>query len=678
MFRRPTAFATPLGLLGLLLTIVSAPARAQQPPVEQPFVRVAAVSPWMDATHPLSVTLQLGNPTEVAFEQVAVRVSVFAAVGSRSELRQALDDRPPTQLVAAVTQEIAGELAPGEQRTVTVERDVRALSPSIGRTGVYPIELAVRHARDEVRLLTAVPFVASAPQARLNVTWILPVQRPIVTRPDGVYDPAGLETLGMEELTQQAQAIAARPGSPVTLAPSPSLLDTVSDLADGFAQREGDEVTALSDTSPPARQAAQLLEALRRAARSAGEVATAPYAPADFPSLARRGLQADLLRQVTLGRTVVESRLGRAPALSVLMAPGGAIDGPSATALATLGASGIVADQASLPPLPAGPFTPDLRPTLFGPSRPVGVRADGAGPTALLPDAPIGQRLEAPDQGVLLAQALVAETASGWLEIPLNAADRVLVLSSRRLPTPPALGAALDGLARAPWVRMRTASDALAALPPQGDPLVLPRLSRPDRPYLAAARAAREDLGVLRRIAVDTLPQEESLDRLILLAESAEWESEREAGAALARAVSANVRRAIKGLRVEARQVTLTSRDGSIPVTVVNENPFPVRLLVRLDSAKVSFPDGASRTVELPSRDTTVDFRVRVRATGSFPVDIRLETPDGTSLLAAGRVTLRSTAVSAVALAVIGGSGLFLLLAWFRRAARRRKIAATG
>ena len=97
---------------------------------------------------------------------------------------------------------------------------------------------------------------------------------------------------------------------------------------------------------------------------------------------------------------------------------------------------------------------------------------------------------------------------------------------------------------------------------------------------------------------------------------------------------------------------------------------------VRVDSAKVGFPSGAAKLTQVDPPNDTVDFTVLARAAGSFPLDVRLETPDGVHLIARGSVILRSSAVSTVALLVVAGSTLFLLLAWARRTRRRTKAAA--
>jgi hypothetical protein len=634
-------------------------------------LRIASISPWIDGTHSFSVTAQVLNQTELTLDQAVLTVSVFGRVGTRSQLGQALNGSPPTEFLGSFSKTIAGPIAPGEQRTVTLERPAAALLGSIARTGVYPIQITLRDSRGEETASTAMPYFTSPATNPLNVTWIVPISAPTVRPIDGAYSQAGIDSLGIAELTQQLQAIAARPGANLTLAPNPSLLDTLNDLSDGFEllTQTGKEQVKATDVT--ARAAAGLLDIFRRGAAAAGEIATVPYVPTDLPTLSQRNMGSDALRQITLGRSVAEQVLKRSPALSILVPPNLAFDEASANVLAPLGITGVVIDPATLPQKPVEPFQPGL----FGPSRPVAL-GDGS-PRALLPDAPVTARLAGPEQGVLLAQSIIAETASSYLELPSFGSDRVFVIDSPPGMAPTALAATIDGLRSAPWVRMRSATEALTVLPPEGANLPFPTFVRPDTSYLSGARAGRAALSTLDAILVQPLPNGDELDRNLLAAESWEWSNDPASGLRLSRRVRSTVLGILSGIQVgSGRRVTLTAKSGSVPVTVINTNAFPVRLRVSVDSAKVGFPTGATQLTQVNPPNDTVDFTVLARAAGSFPLDVRLETPDGERLIARGSVVLRSTAVSTVALLVVGGSALFLFLAWARRTRKRTKAAA--
>ena len=197
------------------------------------------------------------------------------------------------------------------------------------------------------------------------------------------------------------------------------------------------------------------------------------------------------------------------------------------------------------------------------------------------------------------------------------------------------------------------------------------------------ARAARRTVDLLGPVveAPDLLA---TLNRKIMIAESIDYgRSRQNVAVAFARSARTTAEATLAGIKVPPRRVTLTSRGGRVPVTVVNETGYTIRVRVRLDSAKVAFPEGASRRVTVEGRPdrqslSTVTFDLEARAAGSFPIEVKIETPDGSRQIGTGQLLVRSTAVSAVAFAATAGGVLFLVGAWARRAVKRPKAKPAG
>jgi hypothetical protein len=132
--------------------------------------------------------------------------------------------------------------------------------------------------------------------------------------------------------------------------------------------------------------------------------------------------------------------------------------------------------------------------------------------------------------------------------------------------------------------------------------------------------------------------------------------------------------------------VTLTSRDGAIPLTINNGLDYPVRVRVTLESDKLEFPDGrVIDPVLLPPRvPTRVDVPVRARASGAFKLEATITSPGTPAALGlritSGQFNVRSTAVSGVGLVLTIAAGLFLLLWWgrhFRKTRRDKRLIAS-
>jgi len=123
------------------------------------------------------------------------------------------------------------------------------------------------------------------------------------------------------------------------------------------------------------------------------------------------------------------------------------------------------------------------------------------------------------------------------------------------------------------------------------------------------------------------------------------------------------------------RTVTFTSQRADIPITVLSSAPYPVTVVVTLASDKFTFPDGSTRQFTLDRPTTSVRVTAQARTSGDrLPIDVTLHTPDGQLLIAQTVLTVQSTEISfvGVALTVLAGA---VLLAWWMRTWRRARRA---
>lgn len=616
------------------------------------------------------MTADVANVGTTPLANALVRTTVFARTFSRSQLRSFFDGGPTGPVLGSTSKRVP-DVAPGATTRVTIDRAVRSFAPRMARTGVYPVEVRLATASPPVALRTAVPYFASDPNEPVNVALVFPISAPYVTEPDGSYADGSLDRLDLPGLLAKLQALGDRSALPVTLAFDPSTLSTLRDISDGYRITDGQAVAA---SDPLAQTARNALRAARIAATAADELATVPFAAIDAPTLVERMTPGELVRHVTVGRTETASVLGRTPTTDLLVPRGGRLNAASMNALRAPGIRTIVLDRSVV----NGPTEP-FQPQLFGPSRPVRI----AGPddvTGFLADPDLADRLDAGGDAVMTAQALLAETAAAWLELPLFGSDRVLTVLAPSLPPPDTITTLLRGFDRSPWARLGQPSTLIDRLPPQGAAVRFREVGLVGASSMREALNARRLFTALQRIAPTLPPTFDRLGELVLVSAADEWNVDLPRGRALAGYVSEQVRAAFDNVRLARRpHVTLTARTGEIPITVVNDNDFPVSVRVKLESIKVTFTKGSTRTRDLlPSRADTMGFPVEVLATGSFPITVRIETPDGKRLIAASELVLRSTAASTVTLFLVGGSILFLLVASVRRGIRRRAAASNA
>ncbi|MGH9024905.1 MAG: DUF6049 family protein, partial [Acidimicrobiia bacterium] len=130
----------------------------------------------------------------------------------------------------------------------------------------------------------------------------------------------------------------------------------------------------------------------------------------------------------------------------------------------------------------------------------------------------------------------------------------------------------------------------------------------------------------------------------------------------------------------EEGTITLTAREGDVPVTFLNETGRDVNVRVQLESQQLQFPDGTEREITLPPKSSTVRFAVEARAPGNYPLTLTVTSVDGGLDIQSTRVHVRSTFVSGVGKFLTIGAALFLALWWALdiRYRRKQKRAATA
>ncbi len=122
------------------------------------------------------------------------------------------------------------------------------------------------------------------------------------------------------------------------------------------------------------------------------------------------------------------------------------------------------------------------------------------------------------------------------------------------------------------------------------------------------------------------------------------------------------------------RTVTFTSQRAAIPVTVLSSAPYPVQVVVTLTSDKFTFPDGNTQRLTLVHPTTSVRITAQARTSGDrLPIEVSLHTPDGQVLIAHTVLTVHSTEISFVGVALTALAGAVLLAWWIRTWRRSRR-----
>lgn len=643
----------------LALVVAAAPSTAQEstPEVRLHVTGLAGLIGPEDvpgATDSLSLRALVDNVGDEAAGDLRLLVEVFEPVTTRSELHLAVDeDRPQGRLLADAFVDVAGGgvLPAGEVAGATV--DVPGDGFAVG-DGVYPVRISLLHGREVIdEATTAAVHLSREPVRPLRTVLSWPLWASPAP-PDGLGEVAS-EVGSGGRLERLVWALEQRPDAPVQVLVAPHLLE---DLALHAAQ------------APDGRD---LLERLVAAVADRPAPVTSAYADADLAGLAASGLTVEALQQMLEGRRITEELLGRPPA-DALWETGTTSSRVLRDVLGPARIRHVLVPWSRL----EEPGEPPETPPTFRILTP-----GGGGTVALVGDPWLERRLAelrgGPD--LIGVQTILAESAFIHRERPF-AADRSLLLLPPVdwAPSPEVADGLLAALETAPWLTLEGIDGITARGTRPGGTARLspPPQSTMDASLWANVGDARERLATVRDALAD--PSDglgglswAELDRRILRAASAT------AGSAANRARLDEVATALDDgigdleLPSEGR-ITLTDVEGTVPITVARSEGPPVHVTITLDAPpRLGFPGGASRSIVIGAGERqTVTFDAAAHAVGRVPVTVRATLGPASSPVAftEGSVVVRSTAVSGIALAVLGALLAVLLVWWVVR--RRR------
>ena len=529
-----------------------------------------------------------------------------------------------------------------------------------GCEGVYPLQVSLVDTMTGLPLdsfttyLIVVPLSA-APQKRLRFSFILPVGAPVA------LTPAGSPTLSrqtIERVVTIGRETTKWPSAPLTV-----------DLY-------GQSLLALARS----RAHSKLVGAV--AAGGIGTLVPAPFSAVDPTELVRAGLSGELDSQLQRGSSVSLGvfHLPNPSRIYVATVP---IGTRGLAALATSGIKQIVLPESNLQALGTGPPASVQWPyTLSAPFHIAGSAIEG-----VQSDAGLAAHLTARGSTALRAQQLLADLAELYFDAPDYPEPRgvALVAPSSWTPEPSFLDATLQGLESSPIVATVPLSQLFDTVPPgicaeppvyvSGCSPAVRSLANPPNSAdkgvgLTEVLTARTQLAELSSVIPTAKATIANLNDAVLLAETAGL-GPRVRGAYLSASLAA-MRLIGAGLSLPTgRTVTVTSASARIPIAITSRSKTPVHATLVISGANLSSP--TTKALVLSHGTTAFIVRVTTRTSGDSSLQLQLISPTGGLVLTGAEFTIRSTAISGVAIGLTAGAGAFLLIWWLRSAFRRRR-----
>ena len=588
------------------------------------------------------------------------------------------------QVVEGAGDEVADELGAGQSQPFELRAEVDDLgltgagayvtgAEALGDTGVGP----VRQDLDR----TFLPWwPTDTPVEPLLVTTIWPLTGAPLRDAQGVLltEDAAVQMSPAGRLTRLLDAAVPDPGS-VSLVVDPELVQSASDLADGYQVRQPDGRVVAGTRR---REVADWFDTLTEALSAPGaDAAGSLYAWPDLDAARRGRVLAAALRQRPRIDAATAEILDRPLRSSVALAPGGVARPGTLSALAAADVAVVVLSDGAAPLAQPDYFTPSgnvVLPTSEGDLRAL-LLDSGLSNTLALP-------MGTPAEQTAVRQSLLAQTLVTAIELPET--QRLVVTGPDPAWDPPA-GAApmvIDALTGPPWVSATSLASALAR-----EPSSLPRVQTPPTPeqeaqelpapHVAQVRAQYQDLSAYADVVSDpaVIPE---VTRTAPTRQLGAWfRSHPGPRAELTELVDDQVGALVTSVKVvSSGSITVSGASGTIPITVENAGPTEVTVGLALSATPSQLFSAAPVPPFAipPGRRTSVEVTAQVAGAGPIPVTIELVTAEGDSFGEPGLLVVESAAYANVARVLVQVALAALVLAvvvhGVRRARRRREL----
>ena len=629
---------------------------------------------WVGLRDVFTMRLHIETPALAANPNAAISVQTHQSVTSRSGFDEAI-----------ANQELGGTLSTAQiplsslQRTgsddveVTLGLSGSGVRPTIyvSHPGVYPVEVQLvntgKATRSFVTWLVVVDTDADrAIEKPLSVAFVLAAVANPMVLPDGSDDPRVVKEMSRGgRLDKVAAVLGLTNGFRYSLVLGPETAVAWKRLAAKNARaRVGFERVRTS------------------ALRTSTEVLPTTYVPIDQASVIAAGLGQYLSGQYLAATAGVRNALGRNPS-----------PGPTQTAFINAAPTSdavvnqlrqMLVDRVGVREQALIPVTHE-----FSPAQAFVLDTTGGDSRGVATAPFVEDLLSGSDPSALRAQRVIAALAEVAYESPSIARGIVVAPPEAWIPDVSMMQTIIGALKTLPLVQPSTLDDLFGpngvsteqSLGNDVQRRLTPATTAPTPVDPGEYEATANQLGAYSDVVGATDPVVVSGRATLLTTLSTNISPER-AHAALEK-INAEIHSFTSSVTADEKRITLTSRRADVPLTFENNlRPArPVKVRVHLDSAKLSFPEGADQEVTLKPGSNTIRFSVEARASGTFPMMISVTSPDGQ--LAFGQpvqVSVRSAVFGGWAVGLTIAALVFLAGWWanhFRRTRRLRRNAGT-
>lgn len=518
----------------------------------------------------------------------------------------------------------------------------------ISQDGVYPLTIRITDDKTGTVIASVLTFVnRRTPSVKIpsvQATTFLSLTTPPSLSPNGIF-----------ELTDETRAKVARTVEYLANRPRAATI---------YVQPE---ILAALGTSPlPAD--IELLTALRDQLRRRS-ITTSTFVPTDVSMMANAGLEDEFIEQLRLGETTMTKYLPGVTIVRNTWVADSVVDGQGLDLLHKAGITGLILLNGA------------QENAVFQAPRSVLARPDGSSQkymSVITVDPEISAELNADAVPIHVAYRIAAELLMERddllaAQVAPESVRLVLASTSSSIATFDSLEVIARAVAGNPGIKMtdmtipQTVDEATPSI-------VFPKLSpNVGNEVRTAISVVRRELKAILSMFAEDDPRKDSLGYLVGIAAS-----ESQANPAkYVDGLNAQLDAIKKSVSVTTpRQVTLSSRTGTVRLQVRNDSDSALTVVVRLSSTKLEL-EKPLRLVNLPPKSTIeVVVPATTRTNGRFPIGISVSTPEGSLAVVPFRtITARVTAIAGLG-QLVSITLLLVLLAWWWSHFRKSRLDA--
>jgi hypothetical protein len=519
-----------------------------------------------------------------------------------------------------------------------------------GCGGVYPMQVSLLEdnvgpiANLTTDLIVTPPSEVTGTHP-VRFAWVMSLGSTAAISPSGA---AQLDTSDIDALSTLRSALDAAPKSSVSVEVFPQFVESLEDLNDPAAKNALAHLQALSAPGGPVA------------------LLPGPFAPVDLDALVSSGLGDAFATQMARSRSVLTPKLGYQAREFAAFSP---IDDASLGLLEDAGITRLI-----IPSTGVQPLSPTY--SQFTPTAPFVIPRSGI--VAIASDPGLEEDLASTVSPALKAQQMMANLAVLYFE---NTEAHQAVAAESPLGSDlnkDFLTALLAGLSKSPVVDAVTLSELFDSVSPGSSESSPPErlLASPAVPTdqllsLSSVQAAHASLAALASMLPSSLDAKPPLGDLILESECATVPASRRE--AYLTTIDNQAQRLSDLVSLPfGRTITVTSLQAKIPISIISTATVPLLVELSVTSPDLGFPHGHSWPVTLDPRTNIVTIDLTARESGDFPLTVTLASRTG-FVVQSGDITIRSTAISGVAVALSIGAAVFLVVWWLRSILSKRR-----